>query len=107
MGWHRADRGGDCHVLDVVRKLLRERGALHDADARLGFVRIAVALPQQCAQCRAVQRGRQHDQAGYARVDAERVTPTIAGRAFVVAEGTLRPDPADPSRCGGWKESNP
>jgi len=46
-------------------------------------------------------------EAGYARVDAERVTPTIAGRAFVVAEGTLRPDPADPSRCGGWKESNP
>lgn len=43
-------------------------------------------------------------EASYARVDAERVTPTIAGRAFIVAEGTVRLDPTDPSRCGGWKE---
>jgi 4-hydroxyproline epimerase len=32
------------------------------------------------------------------------VTPTIAGRAFVVAEGSLVFDAADPSRAGGWRE---
>jgi proline racemase len=33
------------------------------------------------------------------------VRPRIAGRAFVVAEGTLVHDPADPSRAGGWRET--
>jgi proline racemase len=32
------------------------------------------------------------------------VTPTIAGRAFVVAEGALAFDPADPAREGDWRE---
>jgi 4-hydroxyproline epimerase len=44
-------------------------------------------------------------EASYARLDAERVIPTIAGRAFVTAEGTLRADAADPARGGSWRES--
>jgi proline racemase len=32
------------------------------------------------------------------------VRPTIAGRAFVVAEGSLVFDAADPAREGGWRE---
>lgn len=32
------------------------------------------------------------------------VRPTIAGRAFIVAEGSLVFDPSDPSRTGGWRE---
>lgn len=44
-------------------------------------------------------------EASYARVDAERVVPTIAGRAFVTAEGMLRADAGDPAREGSWRES--
>ncbi len=45
-------------------------------------------------------------EASYARAGsgADAVIPTIAGRAFVVAEGTLRFDARDPSRLGTWKE---
>jgi 4-hydroxyproline epimerase len=37
---------------------------------------------------------------------ADRVLPTIRGRAWIVAEGTLRLDETDPSRGGGWHESH-
>jgi 4-hydroxyproline epimerase len=43
-------------------------------------------------------------EASYARDGAGCVIPTIAGRAFIVAQGTLRSDARDPSREGGWKE---
>lgn len=36
----------------------------------------------------------------------DRVLPTIAGRAWVVAEGSLRLDASDPSRGGGWHETH-
>lgn len=43
-------------------------------------------------------------EASYARSGGGGVIPTIAGRAFVVAEGSLRTDARDPSREGNWKE---
>jgi len=43
-------------------------------------------------------------EASYARAGAGCVIPTIAGRAFIVAQGTLRSDARDPSREGNWKE---
>jgi 4-hydroxyproline epimerase len=45
-------------------------------------------------------------EARYAVVEAdvEAILPTIAGRAFLVAEGSFVHDAADPSRGGGWKE---
>ncbi len=43
-------------------------------------------------------------EASYTRIGSDRVTPTVAGRAFIVAEGTLRGDARDPSREGNWKE---
>jgi 4-hydroxyproline epimerase len=43
-------------------------------------------------------------EASYARDGAGSLIPTIAGRAFIVAQGTLRSDPRDPSREGNWKE---
>jgi proline racemase len=43
-------------------------------------------------------------EAGYAVALDGSVRPTIAGRAFVVAEGSLVFDAADPSRMGGWRE---
>jgi len=43
-------------------------------------------------------------EASYARDGAGRVIPTIAGRAFIVAQGTVRSDARDPSREGNWKE---
>jgi proline racemase len=45
-------------------------------------------------------------EARYAARAAGGVTPTIAGRAFVVAEGALVFDPADPAREGDWRESS-
>ncbi len=44
-------------------------------------------------------------EARYAACVGGAVRPTIAGRAFVVAEGSLVFDAADPSREGGWRES--
>jgi len=43
-------------------------------------------------------------EASYARDGQGRVIPAIAGRAFIVAQGTLRSDARDPSREGNWKE---
>ena len=43
-------------------------------------------------------------EARYAALAEGGVTPTIAGRAFVVAEGALAFDPADPAREGDWRE---
>jgi len=43
-------------------------------------------------------------EASYARSGGGGVIPTIAGRAFIVAQGTLRTDARDPSREGNWKE---
>ena len=45
-------------------------------------------------------------EARYARLDADSITPTITGRAFIVAEGTLVLDPNDPSRTGCWRENS-
>ena len=44
-------------------------------------------------------------EARYAACVGGAVRPTIAGRAFVVADGSLVFDAADPSREGGWRES--
>ena len=44
-------------------------------------------------------------EARYAACADGAVRPTIAGRAFIVAEGSLVFDAADPSREGGWRES--
>ena len=43
-------------------------------------------------------------EARYAALPDGSVRPTIAGRAFIVAEGALVFDAADPSRMGGWHE---
>ena len=43
-------------------------------------------------------------EARYAALAGSGVRPTIAGRAFVVAEGALVFDPSDPVRTGGWRE---
>ena len=43
-------------------------------------------------------------QAHYKAHGPHTITPTIAGRAFLLAQGTLRHDPTDPSRYGTWKE---
>ena len=43
-------------------------------------------------------------EASYARSGSDGVIPAIAGRAFIVAEGSLRTDARDPSREGNWKE---
>ena len=44
-------------------------------------------------------------EARFAALSDGSVRPTIAGRAFVVAEGSLAFDAADPSRTGGWRET--
>ena len=43
-------------------------------------------------------------EARYAALSDGGVRPRIAGRAFIVAEGSLVFDAADPSRMGGWRE---
>jgi proline racemase len=45
-------------------------------------------------------------EARYAALPDGSVRPTIVGRAFIVAEGALVFDAADPSRMGGWREPN-
>jgi proline racemase len=44
-------------------------------------------------------------EARYAALPDGGVRPSIAGRAFIVAEGSLVFDAADPSRMGGWRET--
>jgi proline racemase len=44
-------------------------------------------------------------EARYAALADGAVRPTIAGRAFIVAEGTLVVDAADPARTGEWRET--